>query len=676
MQKKQKTGDKAKPAARSRAKETLRGSSTAVQEPAEPRPQRSNRPIAPHIELKAWWGDGPPPWERFPGVTIKLEANWIPLEVKFKPAVGNDDAVWYDVASGAEIPAWMGENRGYWESPCGKYYFDRGAADKAVQFFPECLSHGKGEFAGKPFELHPWEEYLVVKPVFGWKHRETGLRRFRKVYIEIPKKNGKSQFCAGLGIYMLFVDDEPGAEIYCAAADREQAAIVFEEAKRMVEDCPDLFDRSTCYRRSIAYHDTGSVFKVLSSDASTKHGPNIHCLIFDELHVQADRELFETLEKGIAARRQPLIVMITTAGDDTESLCYEQHTYAESVIKEGGDDTFLPVLFNLTKEDNWQDVNTLRRVNPCLGLTVKEDYLQGEINAALKEPRKQNNFKRLHGNIWTQQHKLWIPIEKWDACAIAPEAWLEWLSRLDGKFPVASGLDLSSKTDLSGLVLGFKIPDDDYNAIMGISEPAPEVVLIPEQEIPGAFGPKPAKKLTLNFRVLLMPFFWMPEEGLTERKTKDRFSYDLMETKGLIELTPGSIIDYDAIHDKVLKLAKLYKLKGGEHAYDPWNATQLATQFEKDGFKMIEVPQTMNHLTEASKVFEALVLSGRILHSGHRVLRWNVENVSVKEDDAGNIKPVKPSKMKRIDGVIGSILAIHRLMTMKQASTTPLATWI
>jgi len=601
-------------------------------------------------------------------VTIKLEANWIPLDVKFKPAINPEEAKWIDTESGQEIPAWMGENRGYWESICGKYYFDRGAAEKAVQFFPECLSHGKGEFAGQPFFLDPWEEYLVVRPVFGWKFKDTGLRRFRKVYIEIPKKNGKSQFCAGLGVYMTFCDDEPGAEVYCAAADRDQAAIVFEEAKRMVEDCPDLFERATCYRRSIVYHDGGSIFKVLSSDAATKHGPNIHCLIFDELHAQPDRELFETLEKGVAARRQPLIVMITTSGDDTESLCYEQHEYAESVMKDGGDDSFLPVLFNLTKEEDWTDLEVLRKVNPCLGVTVKEDYILGEINAAKKEPRKQNSFKQLHCNIWTQQAKLWIPIENWDACALSPEEWTKILSALAGK-PVAGGLDLSTKTDLCNFTMAFKLMDEP-------TEKPIDVVLVPESDEPGKSEKKPAKKFRINFRVVLVPFFWIPEEGLTLRKTRDRFSYDIMQAKELIETTAGSIIDYDAIRDKILELSPVHKLKGGEIGYDPWNATQLATQLEKDGFHMIEIPQTMNHLTEASKVFEALVLSKRILHSGHRVLRWNVENVSVKEDDAGNIKPVKPSKMKRIDGVVGSILAIHRLMTMKEAPATPQAVWI
>lgn len=601
-------------------------------------------------------------------MTIKLEANWIPLNVKFKPALDPAEAKWFDEASGEEIPAWMGENRGYWESVCGKYFFDRAAADKAVDFFPECLSHGKGEFAGLPFSLDPWEEFLVVRPVFGWKHKDSGFRRFRKVYIEIPKKNGKSQFCAGLGVYMTFCDDEPGAEVYCAAADREQAAIVFEEAKRMVEDCEALLERSTCYRRSIVYHEGGSLFKVLSSDAATKHGPNIHCLIFDELHAQPNRDLFETLEKGIAARRQPLIVMITTAGNDTESLCYEQHEYAESVLKDGGDDTFLPVMFNLTREDNWTDLDTLARVNPGLGVTVKVDYIQGEINAALKEPRKQNSFKQLHGNIWTQQAKLWIPIEAWDACKVEPEQWEQLISVLAGKI-VAGGIDLSSKTDLANFTMAFKIPDEPN------AKPV-DVVLIPEQEEPGKAEKKPAKKFSINFRVLLIPFFFMPEEGLTERKTKDRFSYDLMQTQGLITTTPGKIIDYDAIFDTILDQAPTYKLKGGEIGYDPWNATQLATQLEGEGFNMIEIPQTMNHLTEASKVFEALVLSKRILHSGHRVLRWNVENVSVKEDDAGNIKPVKPSKMKRIDGVVGSILAIHRLMTMKEPPKSPQAVWI
>lgn len=633
------------------------------------------------LEPLPWWGEGLPPWERWAGVSIKIEAIWRPLRGAKQITEGRgtkyERTFWVN-ALGVEIPNWYGNAGGRWESPDGKYFFDIESASDARDFFSECLTHTKAPWAGRPFDLEEWQALLVVVPVFGWKITATGFRRFRKVYVEIPKKNGKSKLAGGIGLYMTFCDGEAGAEIICAAADREQAAIVFDDAKAMVEDCPDLFDRSLVYRRSIVYPETRSTFKVVSADVKSKHGPNIHCLIFDELHVQNDRELFETLEKGIAARDQPLILMLTTAGDDQESICYEQHEYAESVIKYGGDDSFLPVLFNLNLDakagpvDDWSSLQAAMKVNPNYGITVKAEYFENEIRAALKEPRKANNYKRLHLNIWTQQNRLWIPIERWDACK--KDFTLEELQGI----PVAGGMDLSSKIDLTAFVLAFKHYDNPDEKPVEIeldptADTTEEIKKFLESLEPAADTKK--KKFKINFRVTLVPFFWMPEESLTERKKTDRFGYDVLKEEGLIEVTEGNIIDYDAIYAKILELSGMFHLKDAEIGYDPWNATQLVTQLQKEGFKLVEVPQNYRHLSEPSKVYEALVQSGRIRHSGHRVLRWNVENVSVKEDPAGNIRPIKSSKMKRIDGVIASVDAISRLLVHKETSG-PVAMWV
>ncbi len=626
-------------------------SSKAARQPArkikaKPRAKVATaKPPAEIVKLKPlpWWGDSEvPPHLRWPGVTIEIKAEWNSIMQR-------------------------------WED--GDYYFDAVAADKVCGFFSSCLTHSKGEFAGSLFTLLDWQSMLVIRPIFGWKSKVTHLRRFRKVYVEVPKKNGKSKLCAGLGLYMTFGDAEDGSEVYCAAADREQAAIVFEEARAMVEDCESLAESCEVFRRSITHPETRSSFKVLSADARTKHGPNVHCLIFDELHAQKDRVLFETLEKGIAARRQPLIVMITTAGDDQESICFEQHEYALNVMKDGGDNTFLPVVFSTPKDADWTKEEVWAAVNPSLGVTVKYEYLRNEIVAAIKEPRKQNTFKQLHLDVWTQQAKLWITIESWDACKV--EIYPENLRGL----PVAAGLDLSSKIDLSSLVLAFR--HDDPPGVPAVEIDIEDLGKLSPDEQLGLLaqaashdpGTIPKKKMKINFSVTLLPYFWMPEQSLSERKAKDRFGYDVMKEAGLIELTEGNIIDYDAIYDCVKRLSPIYKLKDAEIGYDPWNGTQISTQLTKDGFKMVEVPQTMLHLSEASKVFEALVLAKRIRHSGHRVLRWNVENVAVKEDASGNIKPVKPSPMKRIDGVVASILAVGRLIARKPKSG-PSAMWI
>lgn len=608
---------------------------------------------------------------------------WRPLEgarrVVEHKGRKNERAFWVD-ATGVEIATWWGEAGGRWESvgadglADGLYFFDIETANDAKDFFPSCLTHTKAPFAGKPFDLEDWQALMIVVPVFGWKHVKTGFRRFRKVYVEIPKKNGKSKLAGGIGLYMTFCDGEAGAEIICAAADREQATIVFDDAKAMVEDCPDLFDRALVFRRSIVYPETRSSFKVVSADVKSKHGPNISCLIFDELHVQTDRDLFETLEKGIAARDQPLVLMLTTAGTDQESICYEQHEYAESVKKYGGDDSFLPVVFSIDpKRDDWASIETAKKVNPNFGLTVKAEYFEAEIRSALKEPRKVNSYKRLHLNIWTQQNRLWIPIEKWDACK--KDFALEDLIGVQ----CAGGIDLSSKIDLSAFILAFKHYDDPDEKPVEVeldptADAAEEIKEFLEALLPAPNDP--TKKLfKINFRVTLVPFFWMPEESMTERKKSDRFGYDIMKDQGLVEVTEGNIIDYDAIYNKIQSLAPMYKLKAAEIGYDPWNATQLSTQLSKDGFKLIEIPQTFRHLSEPSKVFEALVNSGRIRHSGHPVLRWNVENVSVKEDPAGNIRPIKSSKMKRIDGVIASVNAISRLLVLKKQSKV-VALWM
>lgn len=639
---------------------------------AEP-PESSPLLKSPHVLPKPWWGEGTAPHLRWPGVTIEIKAKWVPISGKLK-LIGAHTNNPHWTLDGEEVDDWYVESGGRWED--GDYYFDDYAANQVCGFFEQFLTHSQGEFAGETFKLLDWQTCLIIRPIFGWKSKATGLRRFRKVYIEVPKKNGKSKLCAGLGVYMTFCDGEPGSQVYCAAADREQAAIVFDDARSMVEDCEELNEIAHVYRRSIVHAGSRSSFKVLSADARTKHGPNIHCLIFDELHAQPNRNLFETLEKGIAARRQPLIIMITTAGDDQESICYEQHEYGESVIKEGGDDTFLPVIFSTPKDADWTSMEVAAKVNPSFGITVKAEYLKNYVATALKEPRKQNNYKQLHLNVWTQQVKLWIPIENWDACKVEID-----IEKLIG-LPRAGGLDLSSKIDLSCFVLAFKHQDPPEVKPIEIeidsagSDADEEAQLAALAQIPTGEEVPEKKKLKIDFSVTLLPFFWMPAERLTERKKMDRFGYDVCSEAGLIDLTEGNIIDYDKIYEKVVDdLNPKFKLRDAEIGYDPWNATQLATQLGKKGFKMIEVPQTALHLSEASKIFEALVLAGRIRHSGHRVLRWNVENVSIKEDKSENIRPMKSSKMKRIDGVVASIIAISRLMVAKDTSG-PVALWL
>ncbi|HOX23422.1 MAG TPA: terminase large subunit, partial [Elusimicrobiales bacterium] len=303
-----------------------------------------------------------------------------------------------------------------------KYRFDAKAARKAERFFELYLTHVKGEWAGMPFKLERWQRE-IVRTLFGWK-RPDGTRRYRTCYIEIPRKNGKSSLCAGLALYLLMADREPSAEVYSAAADREQASIIFDIAKSMVSVSNELNLRLKVFRKAIAYNKAMSSYKVLSADAYTKHGLNAHGIIFDELHAQPNRELWDVLATSTGARTQPLTVAITTAGFDRSSICWELHEYARR-IKEGviEDDSFLPVIYAADEGDDWRDPKTWRKANPNIGVSISEDYLKRECAKAENIPAYENTFRRLHLNQWTQQESRWLPMSAWEACGgqVIPE---------------------------------------------------------------------------------------------------------------------------------------------------------------------------------------------------------------------------------------------------------------
>ena len=507
--------------------------------------------------MGAWWGEGPPPADRWPGVTIPI-----------------DDAG-------------------------GRYRFDAERADRACDFFPRFCSHSKGEFAGKPFALLDYQTALILRPLFGWV-RQDGTRRFRKAYLEIPKKNGKTQLIAGLGLYMLLADQEPGAEVYVAAADREQARILFRAACAMVEASPALTKRLQIYRNSIVRKDDPTAFfQVLSAEAATKHGPNIHCLIMDELHAQPNRELFETLTRGVIARRQPLILLITTAGDDDESICYEEYDYAKRVLTGAiEDEQHLPVIFESTPADEWTDPAVWQRVNPALGKTVSRLSLEIFAREAQNEPRKRNDFLRFHLNRWVNQATAWIPSEWWDACEV-PEADVSGLQ-------CAAGLDLAQKVDLAAFVVACR-------RMLATAE-AVEVVDRDE-----ASGAAVVKSVTLNYEIVLFPFFWIPENTMRQHEKDDAVPYSDWLERGLITATEGDIIDYTRIYQDITTkiLPRFPLLKQGLIGYDPAFATDIATQLrDRAGLKVHEVLQNYTHLSEPCQVFEAFVKGKRAHHAG------------------------------------------------------------
>jgi phage terminase large subunit-like protein len=555
-----------------------------------------------------------PPWERWPGASLKI-----------------DDCG-------------------------GKYYFDAAAADRICRFFPAFLCLRTGEFDGKRFEPFDWERELLLRPFFGWKRVSDRLRRFRKFFLFVPKKNGKSPLIGGVGLYLLTADGEAGAEIFSAAADKEQGRVVHDEAKWMVDSSFELKKRCLVFKDTIVYPRTGSKFRVVSSDAPTKHGPNVQGVLFDELHAQPNRDLYETLYRGTAARRQPVIGMATTAGDDTDSICYEEYKYAKKVLEgKSQDETYLPIIFEANAKDDWRSPATWAKANPSIGVTVKLDYLETECRAAIEEPRKQNSFKRLHLNIWTQTRDAWIPIEWWRACPGLPSA--ELLARA----PATLGVDLSSTTDLTAAVVVVRLPETKPDGAKALEV---EDVLADASK-PSA--PVKRRKLSINFDLAVIPYLWMPEDRVFERSKEDGIDYGVWISNGWIRTTPGPVVDYDFIFRAIVdEIAPRHQVK--QVGYDKWQASMFAGQLEKAGLTVVEVRQGPQTLSTPCKVFHALTKARRVHHAPNEAMDWCVENVGVKEDENENIRPVKLHPKKRIDGVVAAVTALERLMRLPEPS--------
>ena len=494
--------------------------------------------------------------------------------------------------------------------------------ERALGFCTNLLTHTKGEWAGQPLRFAPWQRNEVILPLFGEK-RADGTRRYRRVYVEVARKNGKSTMAAAIALLLLFADGELGAEVYSVAADRFQAGIVFGVARRMVETNPWLSSNCLIYRRAIYVPSTDSVYQVLSADVKTKHGLNASGVIFDELHTQPNRDLWDVLTTSTAARRQPVTLAITTAGYDRHSVCYEQHAYAQQVA--AGiipDKEFLPVIHAADPKQDWTKPAAWAKANPNLGTTPKIEYIKKECKRAQQLPGFENTFKRLHLNIWTEQDVRWMKMEKWDACDGAIKE-----SELLGQRCYA-GIDLASTTDICALVLLFPLPD-------------------------GRFATR------CNF--------WIPRENIKERVARDHVPYDVWLREGWIEATEGNVVDYDAIRARVNELGKRYNIL--EIPIDRWNSTSLQTDLAGDGFSVVQFGQGFASMSAPTKELEKLVLSERILHGGNPVLRWMASNVAVKTDPAGNQKPDKGKSTEKIDGIVALIMAVGRAISQAQGGS-------
>ena len=499
-------------------------------------------------------------------------------------------------------------------------HYDKKIADRAVGFI-NCLQHTKGVWAGKPFDLLPWQEQ-IIRDVFGVV-KENGYRQFNTAYVEIPKKNGKSELAAAVALLLCCADHEERAEeraeVYGCAADRQQASIVFEVAADMVRMCPSLNKRVKILAstKRIVYVPTNSFYQVLSAEAYSKHGFNIHGVVFDELHTQPNRQLFDVMTKGSGdARTQPLYFLITTAGTDTHSICYETHQKAKDIL-EGRkiDPTFYPVIYGADESDDWTDPETWTKANPSLGETIGMDKVVAACESAKQNPAEENTFRQLRLNQWVKQTVRWMPMEKWKACSFPVDP-----DQLEGRV-CYGGLDLSSTTDITAFVLVFPPQDEDD-------------------------------------KYVILPFFWIPEDNVPLRVRRDHVPYDIWQKQGFLETTEGNVVHYGYIEQFIEKLGQRFNLR--EIAFDRWGAVQMVQNLEGMGFTVVPFGQGFKDMSPPTKELMKLTLEQKIAHGGHPVLSWMMDNVTVRTDPAGNIKADKEKSTEKIDGVVATIMALDR----------------
>lgn len=501
--------------------------------------------------------------------------------------------------------------------------FDEADARKAIAFFG-LLKHSKGEWAGRTVVLEPWQQFILWS-LFGWKRRDhddagtvVWLRRFRTSYLEVARKNGKTTVAAGVGLFLLIADGEPGAEVYSAATKRDQARISHSEATRMAKASPPIRRQVTVFKDNINIPGTASKFEPLGRDADSMDGLNVHAALIDEVHAHKTRDVWDLLETATGARRQPLMFGITTAGYDRQSLCFQQHEYTEKVLSGVvTDDTWFGMIFSIDPDDDWMDETVWVKANPNLGVSKKWDDMRRMATRAREMPSALNAFLRLHLDVWTQSETKWVDLEHWKACGkmVDPVG-------LRGR-TCYGGLDLSSTTDVSALVYVFP-PEQDGD----------------------------------DYQVLCR--FFIPEEAMIERSRRDRVPYDAWVRQGYITATPGNVIDYDYILAQIDEDAISYDLQ--EIAFDRWGATLIVQQLQEREMTVAQFGQGFVSMSPPMKELEKLILSKNLAHGNNPVLAWMADNLVARTDPAGNIKPDKERSREKIDGMVALIMGLDRAL--------------
>jgi len=493
-------------------------------------------------------------------------------------------------------------------------YFDPDAAQHVLDFCP-FLRHYEGRGAGEPFGPSPFQAFVLWN-LFGWM-REGGFRRFRLSYTQTARKQGKTVWGGGVvGNYMFLADGEAAAQVYSAATKKDQARISHRAAKLMVKRSPHLNSRVEILKDNMSVATTESKFEPLGADADTTDGLNTHCAIVDEIHKHKTRKLHDVIETSMRSRTQPLMFDITTPGAGREGICWELRQYAEDVLRGiVEDDRFFAFVAEPDPGDDYRDETLYTKGNPNLGITVKLEDIRADRKKAEAMPGFFNTFLRDDLGIWTEQKVRAIPMHQWDACDRIPKR------KPLRNYVAYGGLDLSSKWDLTAFDLVWPLESGMWP---------------------------------------LIPQFWLPEGSMKEYPKREREMYGRWVDEGLIELTPGPIIDYDIIRRRINEYGEEFDIQ--EIGFDPWNATQLSTQLAGDGFEMVQMRQGFYTMGEPTKYFLALVRAGRLAHGGHKVLRWNANNLELLWDTNGNPRPSKEHERERIDGIAAGIMACGRAM--------------
>jgi phage terminase large subunit-like protein len=499
-------------------------------------------------------------------------------------------------------------------------YFDTGV-ELDLQFIESLTLTKTRSGRPEPFVLMDFQRRFVAN-LLGWK-RADGSRLYRKAFFSTARKNAKTQTAAAIALNMLVVDNEPSPEIFIASKTRDQSTFCFSAAADMVRAHDELDSMLDIipYAREIRNRRNNGVLKALSSEGKAKHGSSPSCVIFDELHVwgPAEDELYTALTTGSGARRQPLFIVITTAGNDEYSLCFREYEYAKRILNGTVEDpTYFPQIHELPPEVDWTDEINWPLANPGLGTVLQIDSLREDFKKAVAMPSEQNKFRQLNLNQWMKATSDWIPVQKWDACASESFS----LDDLRGQ-ACYGGLDLASSGDLTAFVLAWRSQG----------------------------------------KVLVYPWFFIPEEGVRERSHRDGVRYDLWAKDKFVELTPGNVTDWRYVTKRILQLAEQFEIKS--IAFDRYGARDTVSDLQEAGLSVADIGQGYISMSAPTKRLEELILNKDLVHSGHPILKWNISCATISSDAAGNIKVVKPERLRsnrRVDGAVALVMAIDQIM--------------